>query len=166
VAKFFLATYTGSAYFMVQLPDGTMERRMKMPLNVDPGVHSGFNLDQIVPGSPLTPVPTVVTLPTIAESKATDGTGSKTESDSSHDGSMTELKNIEDKVSQNPEGGTANKDGITNKIDESVVIPERNNNPALTIVQQTVIEEESDGCTELPKSVGQNFEDSQLASIV
>lgn len=39
---------------MVQLPDGTMERRLKLPLNVDPGVHSSFNLDQLVlPGSPL-----------------------------------------------------------------------------------------------------------------
>ena len=52
---------------MVQLPDGTMERRMKLPLNVDPGVHSSFNLDQLVPGTPITPVPTLATLPTITE---------------------------------------------------------------------------------------------------
>ncbi|CAG7827516.1 unnamed protein product [Allacma fusca] len=57
----------GSSYFMVQLPDGTMERRMKLPLNVDPGVHSSFNLDQLVPGTPITPVPTLATLPTITE---------------------------------------------------------------------------------------------------
>lgn len=38
------------SYFMVQLPDGSMEKRMKMPINVDPGVHSSFNLDQLVPG--------------------------------------------------------------------------------------------------------------------
>jgi hypothetical protein len=59
---------------MVQLPDGTMERRLKMPLNVDPGVHSSFNLDQLVPGTPITPVPT---LPTITEAKTIDsGSGS------------------------------------------------------------------------------------------
>lgn len=40
----------GGSYFMVQLPDGTMEKRMKMPINYnyDPGVHSSFNLDQLV----------------------------------------------------------------------------------------------------------------------
>lgn len=38
------------SFFMVQLPDGTMEKRMKMPINYnyDPGVHSSFNLDQLV----------------------------------------------------------------------------------------------------------------------
>ena len=40
----------GGSFFMVQLPDGSMEKRMKMPINVDPGVHSSFNLDQLVPG--------------------------------------------------------------------------------------------------------------------
>lgn len=41
------------SYFMVQLPDGTMEKRMKMPINFnyDPGVHSSFNLDQLVSAS-------------------------------------------------------------------------------------------------------------------
>lgn len=40
----------GGSYFMVQLPDGTMEKRLKMPINYnyDPGVHSSFNLDQLV----------------------------------------------------------------------------------------------------------------------
>lgn len=61
--------HAGSAYFMVQLPDGTMERRQKMPLNVDPGVHSSFHLDQLVPGNALTPVPT---LPTITEAKTVE----------------------------------------------------------------------------------------------
>ncbi|KAG8041466.1 hypothetical protein G9C98_002759 [Cotesia typhae] len=28
----------GGSYFMVQLPDGSMEKRMKMPINIDPGV--------------------------------------------------------------------------------------------------------------------------------
>lgn len=71
---------SGSAYFMVQLPDGTMERRLKMPLNVDPGVHSSFHLDQLVPGNTLTPVPT---LPTITEAKTvTDSTTLTGEGDS------------------------------------------------------------------------------------
>lgn len=38
----------GGSYFMVQLPDGSMEKRVKIPINVDPGVHSSFNLDQLV----------------------------------------------------------------------------------------------------------------------
>jgi len=43
----------GSSYFMVQLPDGSMEKRLKMPINIDPGVHSSFNLDQLIPGETL-----------------------------------------------------------------------------------------------------------------
>ncbi|XP_015610387.1 monocarboxylate transporter 3 isoform X3 [Cephus cinctus] len=77
------------SYFMVQLPDGSMEKRMKMPINVDPGVHSSFNLDQLVPGTPLTPVPTVPTLPTISEVKVQEHSSSGTTSAS---GSM-DLKN-------------------------------------------------------------------------
>ncbi|GLV31457.1 uncharacterized protein CBL_07219 [Carabus blaptoides fortunei] len=79
----------GGSYFMVQLPDGTMERRMKMPINIDPGVHSSFNLDQLVPGTPLTPIPTVPTLPTISEVKVQEQSGS---SGASSAGSATELK--------------------------------------------------------------------------
>ena len=45
---------------------------MKLPLNVDPGVHSSFNLDQLVPGTPITPVPTLATLPTITEADKID----------------------------------------------------------------------------------------------
>lgn len=58
----------GGSYFMVQLPDGSMEKRMKMPINADPGVHSSLNLDQLASqsGNALHPVPT---LPTITESK-------------------------------------------------------------------------------------------------
>ncbi|XP_012253787.1 monocarboxylate transporter 3 isoform X2 [Athalia rosae] len=66
----------GGSYFMVQLPDGSMEKRMKMPINIDPGVHSSFNLDQLVPGTPLTPVPTVPTLPTISEVKVQEQSSS------------------------------------------------------------------------------------------
>lgn len=56
----------GGSFFMVQLPDGSMEKRMKMPINADPGVHSSLNLDQLAAQSGLHPVPT---LPTITESK-------------------------------------------------------------------------------------------------
>ncbi|XP_069697848.1 monocarboxylate transporter 14 isoform X3 [Periplaneta americana] len=84
----------GGSYFMVQLPDGSMEKRLKMPINIDPGVHSSFNLDQLVPGTPLTPVPTVPTLPTISEVKVPDHSGS---SGASSTGSTTELKNGEKK---------------------------------------------------------------------
>lgn len=55
----------GGSYFMVQLPDGKMEKRMKLPLNADPGVHSSLALDQLAQQT-LQPVPT---LPTITESK-------------------------------------------------------------------------------------------------
>lgn len=79
----------GGSYFMVQLPDGTMEKRMKQPVNIDPGVHSSLNLDQLAPGTPITPLPTVPTLPTIAEGKVPDHNGS---SGDSSGGSATELK--------------------------------------------------------------------------
>ncbi|XP_055694058.1 monocarboxylate transporter 14 isoform X2 [Lutzomyia longipalpis] len=61
----------GGSYFMVQLPDGTMEKRMKLPLNTEPGVHSSLALDQMAAQAQggLHPV---ATLPTITESKVTD----------------------------------------------------------------------------------------------
>lgn len=60
----------GGSYFMVQLPDGSMEKRMKMPINIDPGVHSSLNLDQLAgQQGGLHPV---ATLPTITESKVQD----------------------------------------------------------------------------------------------
>jgi hypothetical protein len=69
----------GSEYFMVQLPDGTMERRQKMPLNVDPGVHSTFHLDQFTsshtPAPPLTPVHPLSTI-TEAEKQGSESDGS------------------------------------------------------------------------------------------
>ncbi|XP_054270039.1 monocarboxylate transporter 4 isoform X2 [Macrosteles quadrilineatus] len=79
----------GGSYFIVQLPDGSMEKRMKMPINVDPGVHSSFNLDQLVPGTPITPVPTMAVLPTITEAKIPEQSGSSGNSES---GSAPDLK--------------------------------------------------------------------------
>lgn len=64
-------SFAGS-HFMVQLPDGTIERKLKMPLNADPGVHSSLNLEllaQQAGGGGLHPVST---LPTITESKVVD----------------------------------------------------------------------------------------------
>lgn len=65
----------GGSYFMVQLPDGTMEKRLKAPINIDPGVHSSLNLEALarVPTQPnLGGVPAVPTLPTITEAKIVD----------------------------------------------------------------------------------------------
>ncbi|XP_026743839.1 monocarboxylate transporter 12 isoform X2 [Trichoplusia ni] len=77
----------GGSYFVVQLPDGTMEKRLKVnvvddsaPLNIDPGVHSSLNLEALarVPTVPNMPgVPTVPTLPTITEAKVADDGGDK-----------------------------------------------------------------------------------------
>lgn len=60
----------GGSYFMVQRPDGSMEKRMKLPINADPGVHSSLALDQLA-GQTLRPVDT---LPTITEAKVAEGT--------------------------------------------------------------------------------------------
>lgn len=38
----------GSQYFTVQLADGSYEKRLKVPVNVDPGVHSSFDLDEVI----------------------------------------------------------------------------------------------------------------------
>ncbi|XP_059049944.1 monocarboxylate transporter 3 isoform X3 [Achroia grisella] len=68
----------GGSYFVVQLPDGSMEKRLKAPLNVDPGVHSSLNLEALarVPTLPnMTGVPTVPTLPTITEVRVADDNG-------------------------------------------------------------------------------------------
>lgn len=88
---------------MVQLPDGTMERRMKTPLNIDPGVHSSLNLDQLAPGTPITPIPTVPTLPTIAEAKVPDQSGSS--------GSPSPRESVADIKVKNPRLENIQKEG-------------------------------------------------------
>lgn len=82
----------GGSYFIVQLKDGSLEKRQKLPLNIDPGVHSSFNLDELVgnTGSPITPIPTMAVLPTIKEVKAPEQSGS---SNSSSNAGSGELKN-------------------------------------------------------------------------
>jgi len=67
----------GSSYFMVQLPDGSYEKRLKVPVNVDPGVHSSFNLDELAQsGCPPTAGPLLYTagptLPTISEARTSE----------------------------------------------------------------------------------------------
>uniref|UniRef100_A0A2M4CRY8 Putative monocarboxylate transporter n=1 Tax=Anopheles darlingi TaxID=43151 RepID=A0A2M4CRY8_ANODA len=76
----------GGSYFMVQLPDGTMEKRLKAPLNADPGVHSSLALDQLAQQGGMHPV---ATLPTISEFKTPEQNGS---SGSSSESSQIEMK--------------------------------------------------------------------------
>ena len=38
----------GSQFFMVQMADGSYEKRLKVPVNADPGVHSSFDLDEVL----------------------------------------------------------------------------------------------------------------------
>ncbi|CAG9765290.1 unnamed protein product [Ceutorhynchus assimilis] len=94
------------SYFMVQLPDGTMEKRMKQPLNIDPGVHSSLNLDQLAPGTPITPIPTVPTLPTIAEVKVTEqsSSGSPSPRESQAEIKHPRLSELKSQVTSNGEG--------------------------------------------------------------
>ncbi|XP_067646422.1 monocarboxylate transporter 14 [Eurosta solidaginis] len=58
------------SHFIVQLPDGTMERKLKMPLNADPGVHSSLNLELLAQQAAT--IHPVSTLPTITEAKVAE----------------------------------------------------------------------------------------------
>ncbi|XP_028165841.1 monocarboxylate transporter 12 isoform X3 [Ostrinia furnacalis] len=92
----------GGSYFMVQLPDGTMEKRLKAPLNIDPGVHSSLNLEALarVPTVPNMPgVPTVPTLPTITEAKVAEDNGMKKKSDKENGSALQTDKQISRNVS-------------------------------------------------------------------
>ncbi|XP_043503784.1 monocarboxylate transporter 3 isoform X2 [Polistes fuscatus] len=114
----------GGSYFMVQLPDGSMEKRMKMPINIDPGVHSSFNLDQLVP------VPTVPTLPTISEVKVQEHSSSGATSNS---GSM-DLKNISNK-SRSKIVIEKEKDAVIEKTEGEIIkpiLPRNASQPAFT----------------------------------
>ncbi|XP_044006609.1 monocarboxylate transporter 3 isoform X2 [Aphidius gifuensis] len=117
----------GGSYFMVQLPDGSMEKRMKMPINVDPGVHSSFNLDQLVP------VPTVPTLPTISEAKVQEN--SSTSSATSKSGSMElkipNSKNNNKKIDDNKDTKDS-KDIIENEFNNKITMPRNASQPAFT----------------------------------
>ncbi|XP_076665805.1 monocarboxylate transporter 9 isoform X2 [Andrena cerasifolii] len=115
----------GGSYFMVQLPDGSMEKRMKMPINIDPGVHSSFNLDQLVP------VPTVPTLPTISEVKVQEHSSSGATSNS---GSM-DLKSLstKSKSKRNIDDTKDAKDMLEKPENEfKPIIPRNASQPAFT----------------------------------
>ncbi|XP_058821435.1 monocarboxylate transporter 3-like isoform X2 [Topomyia yanbarensis] len=99
----------GGSYFMVQLPDGTMEKRLKAPLNADPGVHSSLALDQLA--AQQSGMHAVATLPTIAESKVHEQTDS---SNSSSESSQIEIKKpLQRKRTTNSESD-ANEYGANN----------------------------------------------------
>ncbi|CAG9824026.1 unnamed protein product [Phaedon cochleariae] len=129
----------GGSYFMVQLPDGTMEKRQKQPLNIDPGVHSSLNLDQLAPGTPITPIPTVPTLPTITEAKATEQSSGSSGSPSPTQGSATEMKTIKNPrlESIQQEGRIRRDSDNTNNASEfsggaSKLIPRNASQPAFS----------------------------------
>ncbi|KAG5678545.1 hypothetical protein PVAND_008212 [Polypedilum vanderplanki] len=85
---------TGS-YFTVTMPDGTTQKKLKMPINNEPGVHSSLALDQLAQ----TQMHPVATLPTIAESKVVNANGNGTNEVQS----PPEIKNIERHRSRNSE---------------------------------------------------------------
>lgn len=120
----------GGSYFMVQLPDGTMEKRMKQPLNVDPGVHSSFNLDQLAPGTPITPIPTVPTLPTIAEAKVPEQSGSSGNSSAGSAAEIKGMKNPRVDELKHQEGRVRKESGDNAEFDAK--LPRNASQPAFT----------------------------------
>lgn len=62
---------TGS-YFTVTLADGSVEKRLKIHSNADPGVHSSLHLDQLAAQQYSGTLHPVSTLPTITETKVID----------------------------------------------------------------------------------------------
>jgi hypothetical protein len=70
----------GGSYFTVTMPDGTVKQKLKMPLNLEPGVHSSLALDQLAQQSQIHPVPT---LPTITESRIASPNGTTSSSEQS-----------------------------------------------------------------------------------
>lgn len=108
----------GGSYFMVQLPDGTMEKRLKAPLNADPGVHSSLALDQLAAQQGMT---NVATLPTITEAKVQEQNGS---SNSSSESEQIEMKKPLRKRAANSESD-ANEYNINN-------MPRNASQPAFT----------------------------------
>ncbi|KFB53189.1 AGAP003206-PA-like protein [Anopheles sinensis] len=93
----------GGSYFMVQLPDGTMEKRLKAPLNADPGVHSSLALDQLA--AQQGGMHPVATLPTISEFKAQEQNGSS--GSSSESGQIEMKKPLNKKRNTNSESDAA-----------------------------------------------------------
>lgn len=128
----------GGSYFIVQLKDGSLEKRQKLPLNIDPGVHSSFNLDELVgsTGSPITPIPTMAVLPTIREVKAPEQSGSSNSSSNAGSGELKsdkkDNKNAKPQVpEQNGENPSeTNENGDLNEA--KAAIPRNASQPAFT----------------------------------
>lgn len=128
----------GGSYFIVQLKDGSLEKRQKLPLNIDPGVHSSFNLDELVgsTGSPITPIPTMAVLPTIKEVKAPEQSGSSNSSSNAGSGELKSDKKENPKtevVEENcdkPANGETNGNGELNEA--KATIPRNASQPAFT----------------------------------
>lgn len=118
----------GGSYFMVQLPDGTMEKRLKAPLNADPGVHSSLALDQLA--AQQGGMHAVATLPTITESKVQEQNGS---SNSSSESSQIEMKKPLQKKRNTNSESDANEYGSNN-------LPRNASQPAFTSHQSGTIE--------------------------
>ncbi|KAJ8674039.1 hypothetical protein QAD02_005301 [Eretmocerus hayati] len=123
----------GGSYFMVQLPDGSMEKRMKMPINIDPGVHSSFNLDQLVP------VPTVPTLPTISEAKVQEHSSSGATSNSGSvdlKSSSVKSRSKKDLGDGKDVSAKSSKDAVDTVVDSSEfprpLMPRNASQPAFT----------------------------------
>jgi len=129
----------GGSYFIVQLKDGSLEKRQKLPLNIDPGVHSSFNLDELVnnTGSPMTPIPTMAVLPTIKEVKAPEQSGSSNSSSNAGSGELKSDKKQPEVSEQNDEKLTngekpAEVNGNGDLNEAKAAIPRNASQPAFT----------------------------------
>lgn len=131
----------GGSYFVVKLPDGTTEKRLKVPINIDPGVHSSFNLDQLVPGTPLTPVPTVPTLPTITEVKIPDHSGSSGGSSNgsgelkTNEKQSTKIEDVAEEDEQNDSGEEKKKNQVAEENEKNKDMVEEENKKNLKEVE-------------------------------
>lgn len=113
----------GGSYFMVQLPDGSMEKRMKMPINIDPGVHSSLNLDQLAAQQGgLHPV---ATLPTITEGQKVQDGNAQNNADSNNQTDAKRPTAPRARVHRNSESDAPIEFGAKN-------IPRNSSQPAFT----------------------------------
>ncbi|XP_057375663.1 monocarboxylate transporter 14-like isoform X1 [Daphnia carinata] len=88
----------GSQYFMVQLADGSYEKRLKVPVNVDPGVHSSFDLDELAGAH------SAGRMPTISESKSDPANGDAAQQEKKEDKQMKNAQ-LKDNLEEDPKEG-------------------------------------------------------------
>ena len=107
------------------------------------GVHSSFNLDQLVPGTPITNNPNPL-LPTITESKT--GNGSAGGSDGSNEGSVSELKSPDSDTKPEKTNSDLHGSDSNSNFDEATR-PLMSTTPAIPIpIPESIAEErEPDG---------------------